>query len=245
MGLVSPQASQDANDKPIGQSTAIVTVSAGAAITGATSDSATQPGPIANNGTTDDTTPTLTISAVLTDSQQRINVYDSSDPNFTGLAVANGTNWTFTPTTPLIGGLHSFTVEVIKPDGTPVGSRSAAYAMNVLSSNVASITPGEIMRTVSGDFDIVGRDLPTSGLSVTVPGDAKASCKTPTGMTTSGFKVACTFYQLGAQTLEIRTAAKLIGTVSVTVKTNVTGVTWTSPSTTNSGTVKFGETVTY
>jgi hypothetical protein len=236
---------KDGLGNTVGQQSTTVTVSAGAAITGATSDSATQPGPIANNGTTDDTTPTLTISATLTDSQ-KINVYNDSDPNSPGLAVASGANWTFTPTTPLIGGAHSFTVQVVtKLDATPVGSRSQPYVINVLSTDVTSVTPGEIMRTVSGNFDIVGRDLPTSGLSVTVPGDAKASCQTPTGMTASGFKVACKFYKLGAQTLEIRTAARLIGTVSVTVKTNVTGVTWTSPSTTNSGTVKFGETVTY
>ncbi|MBH2009220.1 MAG: DUF1566 domain-containing protein [Xanthomonadaceae bacterium] len=214
-------------------------------ITGATSDSATQPGPIANNGTTDDTTPSLmgTISAALT-SGQKVNVYDGSSM-FPVVAVVSGTNWTFTPTTPLLAGMHSFTAEVVGLDGTPAGARSAAYVVNVLPADVTSVSPAEIMRTVSGDFDIVGRNLPTSGLSVMVPGDAKASCQAPTSMTASGFKVACKFYQLAPQMLEIRTAAKLIGMVSVTVKTNVTGVTWTSPSTTSSGTVKFGETVTY
>jgi Leucine-rich repeat (LRR) protein len=239
---------KDASNNVLGQSTTTVTVSAtampSATITGASSNSATQPGPIANNGDTDDTTPTLsgTISAALV-SGQKVNVYDGNT-QYAATAVVSGTTWTFTPATPLISGTHSFTVEVAGFDGTP-GSRSAAYQINVLSTSPVSVTPGEIVRTLSGSFDIVGRDLPTSGLSVIVPSDAKASCQIPTSMTTSGFKVACKFYQLGAQTLAISTAAKLLGTVSVTVKTNVTGVTWTSPSTTNSGTVKFGETVTY
>lgn len=102
-----------------------------------------------------------------------------------------------------------------------------------------------MVRTVSATLDIAGSQLPTSGLRVTVPGDAKASCQTPTQMSAGGFKVACQFNQIGTQNLEIRTATQLLGTVPVTVKTNVTGVSWTSPSTTKSGAVKFGETVTF
>lgn len=215
-----------------------------ASISSVISNSVTRPGTIPKNGTTDDTTPILsgTISAALT-SGQKVNVYDGSRM-FSEVAVLNGTSWTFTPITPLIAGVHSFTAEVAGFDGTP-GSRSAAYAVNVLSTSVTSVSPSKIVRTVSGNFEIAGRDLPTSGLSVAVPRDAKASCQTPTNMTASSLKVTCQFYQLGTQILEIRTATKLIGTVSVAVKTNVTGVTWTSPSTTNSGTVKFGESVIY
>ena len=240
----------DASNNVVAQSTTTVTVSAatipGATITAAASDTSTKPGTIPNNGTTDDTTPTLsgTISAPLTNGQ-KVNVYDGTTV-FTAMAVVppGGTTWTFTPATPLIGGLHSFTAEVADFQGIP-GARSAAYVVNVLSTSVASVSPGAITRTLPGSFDIVGRDLPTSGISVTVPGDAKAVCQAPNNLTASGFKVACQFNKLGAQTLEIRTATTLLGTVTVTVKTNVTGVTWTSPSTTSSGTVKFGETVAF
>lgn len=230
----------------LGQEQTTITVLAGAAITGASSDSATQPGSIANNGTTDDATPTLsgTISAPLT-SGQKVNVYDRNTLfAATAALTPGGTTWTFTPATPLIGGLHSFTAEVADFQGIP-GARSAAYVVNVLSTSVATVSPDAITRTLAGSFAIVGRDLPTSGISVTVPGDSKAVCQAPNNLTTSGFNIACQFYKLGAQTLEVRTATKLLGTVTVTVKTNVTGVTWTSPSTTSSGTVKFGETVAF
>lgn len=101
-----------------------------AAITGAISDTPGQPGAIANNGNTDDTTPTLrgTISAALA-SGEKVNVYDGGIMFF-ATAVVTGTNWTFTPAMSLIGGAHSFTVEVAKFDGTP-GARSAAYVVNV------------------------------------------------------------------------------------------------------------------
>ena len=109
---------------------------------------------------------------------------------------------------------------------------------------IGTVSVGEVVRTVSTSLEISGSDLPV-GLSVTVPGDAKASCLVSAGTSASSLKAACQFNQLGAQTLEIRSAAKLLGSVSVTVKSNVTGVTWTSPSTADSGTVKFGESVTF
>ena len=109
---------------------------------------------------------------------------------------------------------------------------------------IGAVSVGEVVRTVSTSLEISGSDLPV-GLSVTVPGDAKASCLVSAGTSASSLKAACQFNQLGAQTLEIRSAAKLLGSVSVTVKSNVTGVTWTSSSTADSGTVKFGESVTF
>lgn len=239
---------KDAANAVLGTQTTTITVSAAslptASITGATSDSATQPGAITNNGGTDDTTPTLsgTISRVLA-AGEGVNVYDGSS-QFYAQATVSGTTWTFTPATPLIGGAHSFTADVTDATAMP-GARSAAYAININAPGVVSIDPGTRMRTVAGTFTVAGRDLPTSGITVTAPGDSRATCQTPTGMSATGFAVACTFYTLGAQTLEVRTAAKLLGTVSVAVTTNVTGVTWTSPSTTSSGTVKFGETVNY
>ena len=110
---------------------------------------------------------------------------------------------------------------------------------------ISTVSPDEIVRTIPTNLDIAGTHLPTSGLSVTVPGDAKAACQAPSGLNAGGFKVACLFNRLGMQTLEIRRAGKLIGTVPVTVKTNVTGVSWISPSTADSGSVKFSETVAF
>jgi Lectin C-type domain len=52
-------------------------------------------------------------------------------------------------------------------------------------------------------------------------------------------------FNVGSNMLEVRSGGTVLGTATVTARSNVTGVTWTSPSTTNSGTVKFGETVTF
>lgn len=119
---------------------------------------------------------------------------------------------------------------------------SAPAATSAIS--ITGVLPGEIVRTVSTTLEIAGSQLPSSGLRVTVPGDAKASCQTLTQMSAGGLKVACQFNQIGAQNLEIRTATQLLGTASVTVKTNVAGVSWFgSPGSTQSGAVKFGEIV--
>jgi hypothetical protein len=221
-------------------------------ITTAVDDFGPQIGPVAHNGTTDDTTPTLngTLSAPLA-SGQKVNIYDGT-VMFTPTAIVTpgGTSWTFTPATPLATGAHSFSAEVADFQGVP-GPRSAAYVVNVQPvivvpvASVSAVSPTQIVRTLAGSFDVAGKNLRASGISVTVPGDAKATCQTPNNLTTSGFNIACEFYKLGAQTLEVRTATTLLGTVTVSVKTNVTGVTWTSPSTTSSGTVKFGETVVF
>lgn len=128
---------------------------------------------------------------------------------------------------------------------TACGGDPGAAPASTPATSITGVSPGEIVRTVSTTLDIAGSHLPISGLRVTVPGDAKASCQTPTQMSAGGLKVDCQFNQIGTQNLEIRTATQLLGTASVTVKTNVTGVSWTSPSTTQSGAVKFGETVTF
>ena len=120
----------------VGLQTKTVTVLAAAVpsatITDATSDSSTKPGPIPRDGTTDDTTPTLsgTISAPLP-SGHNVNVWDGAirlDP--AAVVAPGGTTWTFTPATPLSSGLHSFTVDVSDFQGTS-SARSAPYVVNV------------------------------------------------------------------------------------------------------------------
>lgn len=112
-------------------------------ITGATSDTTTQPGAIAKNGTTDDSTPTLkgTLSAALTGTQH-VNIYDGNT-QFVAYATASGTSWTFTPASPLSAGAHSFTAEVGDGVGN-TGARSAAYVINV---KAATPTTGKLPDT--------------------------------------------------------------------------------------------------
>lgn len=163
-------------------------------------------------------------------------------------------------------GVQTIWADFVKPDGQVVGSAQASIEVladpvctppQLLQGHVCvtpeppalplviAISPSEIVRTLSASFAVAGSNLPLAGLSVSVPGDAKASCQAPGNLGASGFTLQCSFNKLGAQTLEIRSGGQLLGTLAVQVKTNVSGVSWTSPSTSNSGTVKFGETVTF
>lgn len=224
-------------------------------ITVAASDSPDQPGDIARDGTTNDTTPTLqgTLSAVIT-STQRVTVYDGNTP-FEAQVTVSGTSWTFTPTTPLAAGSHSFTAVVGDGAGN-TGTRSAAYVLSIIATpGIASVMPTEAMRTVPTTFTVAGRDLPTTGITVTLSDDtdARATCDAPTGLTATGFTVVCTLYKFDQATdaqrkLVISAGGKALGTHTVSIQSNITDVTWAAPSTGNvygKATVNFNETVTF
>jgi hypothetical protein len=90
-------------------------------------------GTVLAGATTDDTTPTLsgTLSAVLLAGEQ-LAVYDGATK--LGNATVTTTSWTFTPTTPLAGGAHSFTAQVEKTATLAHGAASAAYVADIHSS---------------------------------------------------------------------------------------------------------------
>lgn len=249
---------KDEANKTLGTLTTAINVSAlpmpTATITGATSDTAAQPGAIANNGTTDDTTPTLkgTLNAALTGTQH-VNIYDWNT-QFVEYAVVIGTTWTFTPSAPLSGGSHLFMAEVGDALGA-VGAPSDPYVINISAPGITSATPTQAMRTVPTTFTVAGRDLPTSGITVTMPDDTdtRAKCNAPTGMTATGFTVVCTLYKFDEATdaqrkLVISAGAKQLGTHTVSIQSNITDVNWAAPSTGNvygKGTVQFKEDITF
>ena len=108
------------------------------------------------------------------------------------------------------------------------------------------VQPAQTMRSIATSFEFTGQNLPTTGLSVVPVGnDGRSNCQAPHNATANGFGVACELFKVGPQVLEVRHGSQVLGSSTVTVASNVTGVTWTSPSTANSGTVKFGETVTF
>ena len=123
-----------------------------------------------------------------------------------------------------------------------------SFKVLVSRASLGSISPDKAMRTLAASFQVTGQNLPTTGLTV-VPvrggDDNRSNCQAPNNPTVNGFGVACELYTLGAQVLEVKAGGAVLGTVTVNVTTNVSGVTWTSPSSNNSGTVKFGELVTY
>ena len=90
-------------------------------------------GPIADGGSSNDTTPTLggTLSAALA-SGELVAIY--SNGSNMGNASVSGTNWTFTPTTPLSSnGSHAFTAAVLDGAGNS-GAVSAARTLQLDTS---------------------------------------------------------------------------------------------------------------
>jgi Concanavalin A-like lectin/glucanases superfamily len=122
------------------------------------------------------------------------------------------------------------------------------FTVGVSRVALGPIAPANVMRTLAASFEVSGKNLPTSGLSV-VPvlrgDDTRSNCQPPNNLTANVFGVACELYTLGAQVLQVKAGAATLGSVTVNVTSNVSGVSWTSPSTAHSGTVRFGETVTF
>lgn len=118
---------------------------------------------------------------------------------------------------------------------------SATTKVNVLPAiALGSITPSEVIRTIPATFVITGTRLPAQ---MRVEGTGGASCGSPVNPTDATLSVSCSFTQVGEQVVTLLNAQtnQVIGTGTVNVKSNVNSVMWGS----NSGTVKFGDTVTY
>lgn len=126
------------------------------------------------------------------------------------------------------------------------------YSFNVkvtaVPISIGTVAPTTTIRTLPASFEVTGANLPTGGI-VVVPvlraGDTRSNCQAPNNLRSNGFGVACELYTIGAQVLQVKSAGVVLGTVTVDVTSNVSKVTWASPSTEASGTVKFGETVTF
>lgn len=194
----------------------------------------------------DDTTPA---SALM------YQVHVSTDAGFTPGAGTLKFEGTGVTTATINAGLTTgtrYAVRLVVLDASGASTASSVFGVTVPNvvtpAGLGSIAPAEAMRTVRTSFAVVGTDLPVGGVRVSVPGDARAQCESPTSLTATGFTVACTLYRPGSQALEIRSGATLLATAHVNVTTNVADMTWAAPSTGNvhgKGTVNFGETVTF
>ena len=127
---------------------------------------------------------------------------------------------------------------------SPFKRFTVAVAAGNAGGAISSVAPAAAMRTVETFFTLVGQNLPSGTPVVTARGDARAVCRA-VNVSTSGFGALCTLFNVGPQTLEVRYGGVLAGSAGVTISSNVTGVSWTSLSTYNSGTVRFGEQVTF
>lgn len=208
---------------------------------------------VPRNGTTEDTTPVLrgTISSA-PPSGYEVRLFKDSETDSFGVATVVGLDWSYTVPAdkPLASGLHSFTAGVVRAvDGSTAGGpRSEPYSFTVQAIGVYGVTPTQVMRAESKVFTFSGEGLPTSGLTITAPGDNRNTCQiNAAGNSATGFNANCSFFTLGAQTLQINQGSRVLGTLEVDVASNVTDVSWASGSSTTfgKGTVKFGDMVTY
>ena len=150
----------DAQLPPLGTT---VTINAAADNVGSKTDA------LANNGVTDDTTPTLsgTISAAL-NANEVVQVYNNN--TLLGTATVVGTNWTYTPATALAdGATPSFTARVVElsPGTTNVvaaGNPSAAFTLTI--DTTPPTAPGVALATDTG----TANDGRTNDLTITVTG---------------------------------------------------------------------------
>ena len=133
-------------------------------------------GTVVPNGLTDDTTPTLagSVSTSLS-ANQRVAIYD--DATFIGTALVNGTDWTFTPITPLSAGNHSLTAVVENTATGASGTVSNAATFVVQQVNVLGISDNEgllqgniLDQTFSGGEFSLGTTSQTNDTTVTYSG---------------------------------------------------------------------------
>lgn len=110
-------------------------------------DVGTVTGPVSNNGATNDPTPTLSGSG---EPGSTITVYDGLNVLGTTTVNGNGT-WTYTPTTPLLDGPHSFTVTASDAAGN-VTAHSTPWNVELITVLPNAPTIGEIIDNVSPDL---------------------------------------------------------------------------------------------
>lgn len=118
------------------------TVSTTPVIVGADDNVGTVTGNVPTGGTTNDSTPTLSGTA---EANSSVAIFEGSTQIGTATANASG-NWSFTPTTPLGEGSHTFTVIATDPQGN-VSTSSNSY--NVIVDLTPPAVP--VLSTVADD----------------------------------------------------------------------------------------------
>ena len=214
------------------------------AISTLSSNTLTQPGTVLAGSRTDDLTPLISgsLSAALAEGQ-KLKVYDGDTALSTSPTV-QGQTWTLTPSLDLAEGVHRFSAEVVGADGK-AGTRSAVYEVTVAVARWQSISPAQGLRATPLALRLSGSAWPAQGWSVEPLDDARATCAAPTSVSDTGLDVSCTFFQLGERKVALKLNGQTVAQPSVTVNSNVSAVSWSSPSSGGfgTGTVLLGEQV--
>lgn len=161
-------------------------------------------GPIGSNQPTNDARPTLNGS---TEANARVDIYDNG--SFVTSVTADGSgNWSYTPTTPLAQGTHSFTITATDSAGNTSGISSAAA---IVVDTVAPGIPTGLAVNANGTA-LTGVAEPNSTVIITSSGGTVLG--TATANASGNFTFTLNPPQISGQTLLVsaQDAAGNIGT---------------------------------
>jgi len=134
-------------------------------------------GLIVNNATTDDSTPTVNGTGG-SEPGNTITIYDNGNPTPIGTAIVQpGGTWTFTPTTPLTDGPHSFTTTETDKAGN-VSPPAGPTAFTVDTSGITVPTITSVVDDFAPQTGVVAKDGFTNDTTPTVNGTAPADAAT-------------------------------------------------------------------
>ncbi|MFV0568882.1 MAG: Ig-like domain-containing protein, partial [Citrobacter portucalensis] len=173
-------------------------------ISSITDDVGPNTGPIGSNQPTNDARPTLN---GITEANARVDIYDNG--SFVTSVTADGSgNWSYTPTTPLAQGTHSFTITATDSAGNTSGISSAAA---IVVDTVAPGIPTGLAVNANGTA-LTGVAEPNSTVIITSSGGTVLG--TATANASGNFTFTLNPPQISGQTLMVsaQDAAGNIGT---------------------------------
>ncbi|MCX9017762.1 Ig-like domain-containing protein, partial [Citrobacter portucalensis] len=173
-------------------------------ISSITDDVGPNTGPIGSNQPTNDARPTLN---GITEANARVDIYDNG--SFVTSVTADGSgNWSYTPTTPLAQGTHSFTITATDSAGNTSGISSAAA---IVVDTVAPGIPTGLAVNANGTA-LTGVAEPNSTVIITSSGGTVLG--TATANASGNFTFTLNPPQISGQTLLVsaQDAAGNIGT---------------------------------
>lgn len=127
---------------------------------------------LSNGQLTNDARPTLNGTA---EAGSTVNIYDGSTLLGTALVQSNN-SWSFTPTTPLGYGSHTFTVTATDPAGNTSGA-TAGFTINVDTTAPTLPSISSIVDDVGPNTGSIGNNQPTNDARPTLNGTTEANAR--------------------------------------------------------------------
>ena len=127
---------------------------------------------LSNGQLTNDARPTLNGTA---EAGSTVNIYDGSTLLGTALVQSNN-SWSFTPTTPLGNGSHTFTITATDPAGNTSGA-TAGFTINVDTTAPTLPSISSIVDDVGPNTGSIGNNQPTNDARPTLNGTTEANAR--------------------------------------------------------------------